>query len=111
MVTAFPRAAGLIVILIGCLVLIGWQFDIVPLRSASSYFVTMKANAAFALALSGIALLLLTKSAQGRFVRIAIWTCILTVALTGLLTQKKGLTTLTSQTACKYAQFVAYLKP
>lgn len=58
---AVPKAASLIVILVSGLVLIGWMLDIPTLKSVLPSLVTMKANTAIALLLSGISLWLLQK--------------------------------------------------
>src|SRR3954454_4783200 len=54
----FPAAAGLCVLVIGGAALIGWWRDLGILTALSPRFVSMKANAAAALALLGIALFL-----------------------------------------------------
>src|SRR5256885_216689 len=57
---SFPGAASLLVALIGALVLVGWMFDITMLKSVLPGLVTMKANTAIGMLLSGSALALLS---------------------------------------------------
>ena len=60
------KTASLLAILIGSLVLLGWQFDIEVLKSFfGSNIATMKANTAVCFVLSGLSLWLLLKSRQG----------------------------------------------
>lgn len=54
----FVRIAAIFVIAIGCLVLIGWTFNIVILKSVLPGLVTMKANSALGFVLAGISLFL-----------------------------------------------------
>lgn len=53
----YSRLAGAVVLLLGILVLAGWAWDVAALKSVLPEFVPMQPNAALALALSGIALL------------------------------------------------------
>jgi len=86
LLTSFAWAASLIVILVGLVVLGGWAFDIIALKSVFSGLVTMKANTALAFVLAGVSLWLLqSKQADRRTRRIA-QVCALIVALLGLLT-------------------------
>ena len=57
----FVRGAGMGVLLAGLAVWIGWAFEIESLKSVFSGLVTMKANTAFGLALSGLSLALLAQ--------------------------------------------------
>ncbi|MGI8618957.1 MAG: ATP-binding protein [Gemmatimonadaceae bacterium] len=54
----FSRWAGAFVLLIGGIVLLGWALEVPVMQSFRSGWVTMKANTAFALAMSGISLFL-----------------------------------------------------
>jgi PAS domain S-box-containing protein len=54
----FPWIAGLCVVAIGTIVLLGWFRNLETLTSLSSRFVSMKANAAAAFVLLGVALIL-----------------------------------------------------
>ncbi|MCM0591170.1 MAG: ATP-binding protein [Gloeotrichia echinulata CP02] len=68
MASAMPRAGGAIAILVGCLVLLGWSFDIDFLKSGCyTSQVTMKANAALCFVLSGVSLWLLQIVGDKRF--------------------------------------------
>src|SRR5688500_3188911 len=52
------KLAGILVVTISCVVLIGWVFDIAIFKSVIPDLATMKFNTAFALLLLGISLLL-----------------------------------------------------
>ena len=54
--TSFAKRVGILVTLIGCVVLLGWIFDIPTLKSILPMWVTMKANTAIGFILSGGAL-------------------------------------------------------
>lgn len=47
-------------VIVGSMVLVGWAFDIVVLKSILPGWVSMKANTAFCFILTGVALLLTT---------------------------------------------------
>ena len=49
-----PPAAGLAIVLTGCLALIGWSFRVEVLKSVVPGMVTMKANTALAFVLAGL---------------------------------------------------------
>ncbi|MBK7003465.1 MAG: hypothetical protein IPH35_27345 [Rhodoferax sp.] len=53
-----PDFAGLTVSLLGCVVLLGWLFDVAVLKSIHPAWVTMKANTALGFVLCGVALCL-----------------------------------------------------
>lgn len=61
---AFAKRAGLLVALIGCIVILGWLFNISILKSILPVWVTMKANTAIGFILSGSALQQLSKSTR-----------------------------------------------
>ncbi len=63
---SFVRAANIAVILVGCLVFIGWILDIGILKSVLPGLVTMKATAALCFILAGAALWLLRTERDGR---------------------------------------------
>ncbi len=78
------QTASIISILVGCLVLIGWQFDIGILKAGlSPNLTTMKVNTALCFLLSGVSLWL----QQGKRIKRRIaQVCALAVVLIGLLT-------------------------
>ena len=80
------KAASGMVTLVGCLVLVGWMFDIPSLKSLLSNSVTMKANTAIAFLLSGMSLWLLQNKPTGRGSRLIGQALAVIVALIGLLT-------------------------
>ncbi|BAY43952.1 PAS/PAC sensor hybrid histidine kinase [Scytonema sp. HK-05] len=59
------QAASVFVIFIGCVVLSGWVFDIVLLKSVLPGLVTIKVNTAIAFLLSGVSLWLLSTDIRG----------------------------------------------
>lgn len=76
--------SGLFILAIALLVLIGWQFDIYQLKSFAPDHVSMKANTAFAFALSGIALTIISRKEIR--VRYIVLILALLIAAIGLLT-------------------------
>ena len=83
---SFSHASSLIVIIVGCLVLVGWVFDIAVLKSVLPGLATMKANTALAFALAGVSLRLLAMERPGRRTRRIADICAAATALIGLLT-------------------------
>ncbi|MEG4500900.1 PAS domain S-box protein [Microcoleus sp. F10-C6] len=68
------QMASLLVIAIGCLVLLGWQFDISPLKSGFPGMTsTMKANTAICFLLAGVSLRLLQYQRTRLHDRVAQW--------------------------------------
>lgn len=62
------RAAAIIVIIVSCLVLTGWFFDIAVLKSVSPSYISMKFNTALCFLLAAIALLLVEKTKAKIFI-------------------------------------------
>ena len=83
---SFSKAASVITVLVGCLVLVGWALDIVALKSVFPGLATMKANTAFCFVLAGAALWLLQADWVGPRTRPIAQACASIVALLGLLT-------------------------
>lgn len=82
----FPRIASVLAILVGCSVLVGWNFDVPILRIAIAAQAGMQAATALAFVLAGISLWLVQQnSPHGAGRRIA-RLCALGVAFIGLLT-------------------------
>lgn len=78
---------GIAVFLIGCVVLVGWIFDIPDLKSISPAFVTMKANTAICFVLIGLSLWLLQeKRSVYKSARIIAGICSAAVFAIGFLT-------------------------
>jgi diguanylate cyclase (GGDEF)-like protein/PAS domain S-box-containing protein len=70
---AYCKATAILVVLIACLVLCGWELNIEYLKSVVPGLVTMKANTALGIAFSGISLWLLlpgeSRTRRGRIAR------------------------------------------
>src|SRR5688572_9069452 len=64
----FSKLASLIVILIGVLVIIGWVFNIQPLKSIFPGFQTMKVNTALAFILTGLILWIPVEKRQQKYI-------------------------------------------
>src|SRR6218665_158003 len=58
MLTGFSRSAGIFSVVISCLVLSGWAFDIASFKSVLPGLATMKVNTAICFLLAGSSLLL-----------------------------------------------------
>ena len=87
---ALPAAkpAGLAAIVVGVLVLIGWQFNVAVLKSVVPDLAPMQANTAVALILLGSSLCLVTLSGRHRWMPAVAWLLALSAAmLTGLVRQ------------------------
>ncbi len=83
---SFSRKSSIAVALIGCVVILGWLFDITVLKSVLPGLVTMKANAAIGFILGGVSLWLLHYSPPSRTMHRACQLCAILVLLIGLLT-------------------------
>jgi len=81
---AIATIAGIITIIVGLSVLIGWQFDTGILKSILPGAVPMKANTAAAFLLSGVALLLIQRQVTVNKAFVRVFAVIIT--LTGFLT-------------------------
>lgn len=82
----FARVGSLVVVFIGCLVLIGWSFDIAILKSILPGTVTMKANTAVGFLLAGVSLLLSLGNLTDQRIHFLKQVCAFIVSLIGLLT-------------------------
>ncbi|GEM_PF-1232407 len=80
------RAASLIVVLTGCVVLVGWVFDSSALKSVLPGLATMKVNTALAFVLSGASLWLLNSNLGERNPRFVSRAFAAMVLLIGLVT-------------------------
>ncbi len=82
----FSEASAVIVFLVGILVLIGWQFDIIFLKSISSSFVTMKPNTALGFVFLGAALWLLQEKRINSWLKYLGWGFATAVMFIGAVT-------------------------
>ncbi len=67
--------AAVSTVLVGLLVLVGWWFDLLILKSLFAGHATMKANTALGFVLAGLAVGILRSQHGSRFSRLAGWTC------------------------------------
>jgi hypothetical protein len=65
-VRARPLVVGIIAILVGCLVLIGWSFDVESLKRVLPSFVAMNPGTATLFIFCGTALILRTERSESR---------------------------------------------
>jgi signal transduction histidine kinase len=81
----FRIISGIILIITGIIVLLGWQFDIPLFKSIFPGYVTMKPVTALCFILSGIFLTLKNKAKSSFSIKLFIQICSLIIILTGLL--------------------------
>lgn len=82
---SFSGIASIIIFLVGCIVLIGWAFNITILKSLSPNLVAMKANTAINFSLIGVSLWFLQTKRVNKKTRYVAQLCAFVVALVGLL--------------------------
>lgn len=83
---AFARGASVAVVLFGCLVLLGWLFDITELQSVFLGQLAIKTNSAVGFVLAGVSMWLALSGLTDRRIRGLKQVCAVVVALIGLLT-------------------------
>ncbi|MFA4917853.1 MAG: GAF domain-containing protein [Thermodesulfovibrionales bacterium] len=83
---SFSRSTSAIAFFAGCLVIIGWMFDLPVLKSVLPGLVTMKANTALCFMLLGISLWLLIPEQSSQMVRLIARVFAFAVAIIGALT-------------------------
>jgi len=81
-----PRIASMVVFVVGCIVLTGWQLDLPALTSILPGMATMKANSALAFILCAISLWLLQNRQTKRPARLLANACAAVVLLIAVLT-------------------------
>jgi len=86
MCKSISEKSGLSVFIVGCLVFVGWIFDIQILKSLHPDLVTMKANTALSFILIGTSLWLLQTKRSDKRIAIIAQVCAGAVASIGLLT-------------------------
>jgi diguanylate cyclase (GGDEF)-like protein len=84
--SALSQTTSIVVILIGCVVIVGWIKDITVLKSVLPGWVAMKANTAICLILEGMSLWLWHWRAAISVIRRAAQVCAALVVVVGLLT-------------------------
>ena len=82
---SYSRAAGAMVALVGCAVLVGWALDIMPLKSALPGSPTMKPNTALCFILLGGSLWLFRGEERARFAAVFAQAAAATAGIIGLL--------------------------
>jgi signal transduction histidine kinase len=87
-----PQAAGGVGILVSCLVLIGWTFNLMALRSILPGQPQMVPNTALTFILASVALWMLWREKKSQRARAVPWVCALAVIFIGLLTLGEYLT-------------------
>lgn len=83
--THITKAASLFVIVVGCLVLTGWFFDVPAFKSILPGIISMKFNTALCFILSGIALYLLDMPDGNKLKKKIVFTCAWIVLAAGCL--------------------------
>src|SRR5947209_1553812 len=86
MLKVYAQAASATAVLVGCLVLAGWMFDIAALKSVFPMWITMKANTAATFVLAGVSLWLVPTERADPWRRRLAQLCACAVVLVGLLT-------------------------
>lgn len=62
-----PKLFAVLVIVVSCLALVGWQFNITALKSVSADFISIKPNTALSLILAALSLLMIQSSVPRHF--------------------------------------------
>jgi PAS domain S-box-containing protein len=83
---SFSKAASVITVLVGCLVLVGWALDVEMLKSVGPGLVAMNPGTAVAFILAGFSLWILLNEPADPLARRTGMACASIVALVGLLT-------------------------
>src|SRR3982074_563796 len=85
-VRLIPRAASGLGVLVSCLVLLGWTFNLPTLRSILPGQPQMVPNTALTFILASVSLWLFWRGKRNQGFSFVAWTCTLAVILIGLLT-------------------------
>src|SRR3982074_2815392 len=91
-VRLIPRAASGLGVLVSCLVLLGWMFNLLTLRSIIPGQPQMVPNTAVTFILASVSLWMLWKQKRSRGASATAWACALAVVLIGALTLAEYLT-------------------
>lgn len=83
---SFSEISSIVILVVGCLVLIGWALDIPMLKSPSPGFSTIKSNVGLCFILIGISLWFLQTKRTDKWMRRIAQVCAVVVALIGFLT-------------------------